>query len=305
MDNKRRGAVSIEYGLLLALVIVLALSGIQYLGSSASSSVSKLGNDWAQTNETPPASAKPKSAEIESSAPFRLPAWLPHAACLVLAIGVLISRVRRERRERCTDANSSGEDAEPVITTRLEAMSGKRQQILRALSGNTQALFGNQLQVRHLMTFRTVTAESSQQVSAIRDLMNEHHVRHVIVSGADQRIRGVVSDRDLSKDDGRKVADIMTGNPVTVKASTPLDSALSLMQQNRVSCLPVVDENERAVGVMTVTDVFMGFQCVLQLMQQIESERQSESPELELECTLRMLRHISGADEEHTSHTGV
>lgn len=53
----------------------------------------------------------------------------------------------------------------------------------------------------------------------------------------------------------KTVADVMTPNPITVSPQTPLKDAIQLLAEHRVSGLPVVDEGEKLVGVLSETDL--------------------------------------------------
>jgi CBS domain-containing membrane protein len=48
--------------------------------------------------------------------------------------------------------------------------------------------------------------------------------------------------------------DIMTKAPVTARLSTPLDEAWRVMRERRIKALPVVDQSQRVVGILTVAD---------------------------------------------------
>ena len=51
------------------------------------------------------------------------------------------------------------------------------------------------------------------------------------------------------------VADIMTLDPVVIRADAPLEEAERLMRDRRISGLPVVDGFQRLVGVISRTDI--------------------------------------------------
>ena len=51
------------------------------------------------------------------------------------------------------------------------------------------------------------------------------------------------------------VADVMTLDPVVVRAEAPLEDAERLLRERHVSGLPVVDDDERLVGVISRTDL--------------------------------------------------
>jgi acetoin utilization protein AcuB len=52
------------------------------------------------------------------------------------------------------------------------------------------------------------------------------------------------------------VKDIMTKDVVTIRADDTIKTAASLMYQNRIGALPVVDEDGRLQGIITESDIF-------------------------------------------------
>ena len=53
----------------------------------------------------------------------------------------------------------------------------------------------------------------------------------------------------------KTVADIMTANPTTVSPQTSLQEAIQILAEQKISGLPVVDENEQLIGVISETDL--------------------------------------------------
>lgn len=53
----------------------------------------------------------------------------------------------------------------------------------------------------------------------------------------------------------RTVGEVMTPNPITVKPDTPLQDAIRLLAENRISGMPVLDDQEKLVGVISDTDL--------------------------------------------------
>jgi CBS domain-containing protein len=51
------------------------------------------------------------------------------------------------------------------------------------------------------------------------------------------------------------VKDIMRTNPITVTPSTPTLEAIDLMRRHRVGSLPVIEESNRLVGIITERDL--------------------------------------------------
>ena len=77
------------------------------------------------------------------------------------------------------------------------------------------------------------------------------------------RLIGIVTDRDLVMKviaEGRDakstlVRDVMTINPVTCRPGNDVDEALILMADHKVRRVPVVDENNRIVGIISQADI--------------------------------------------------
>lgn len=53
----------------------------------------------------------------------------------------------------------------------------------------------------------------------------------------------------------KTVADIMTPNPISVTAKTPLQEAITLLVEKKISGLPVVDEQGKLVGMISESDL--------------------------------------------------
>jgi CBS domain-containing protein len=107
---------------------------------------------------------------------------------------------------------------------------------------------------------RCVTPETP--VSEAAALMASEDVGSLpILEG--ERLTGVVTDRDIvvrgiaeGKDPrGMPVREIATRDPVSVSPEQSLDEALQLMASHQVRRLPVVDEDDRLVGVLAQADV--------------------------------------------------
>lgn len=54
---------------------------------------------------------------------------------------------------------------------------------------------------------------------------------------------------------GKTVADIMTPNPTSVTLKTPLKEAITLIAENKISGLPVLDEQGKLAGIISESDL--------------------------------------------------
>lgn len=53
----------------------------------------------------------------------------------------------------------------------------------------------------------------------------------------------------------KTVADVMSRDPISVRQETPLQEAIKIMAERRISGLPVVDQAGKLVGVISETDL--------------------------------------------------
>lgn len=117
--------------------------------------------------------------------------------------------------------------------------------------------------VGQFMSTDLFTVRLHDLVDLVVCVMDWKHIRHVPVEDDEGHLIGLVSHRDLlhlmaqgvgSKDtEPVAVKEIMTRNPITVTPQTPTLTAIALMRQHHVGCLPVL-ENERLVGIITAYD---------------------------------------------------
>ena len=53
----------------------------------------------------------------------------------------------------------------------------------------------------------------------------------------------------------KKLHQIMARNLITSQAQLPLNEAVLLFYDNNISCLPVIDEQNKAIGIITWRDI--------------------------------------------------
>jgi acetoin utilization protein AcuB len=143
------------------------------------------------------------------------------------------------------------------------------------------------MKVRDLMRQALVTVSPDDSMRAAAETMRVRQVRHLLVTDGEQRLLGIVTDRDLRHAaflpllarhlawDSRRlgaprVRDVMTWAVVTIGPDADLDRAASLMFERRVGSLPVTDEG-RVVGMLTEREIFEALR---------EEDRASVPPEL-------------------------
>lgn len=102
--------------------------------------------------------------------------------------------------------------------------------------------------------------ENDSLVDAARK-MRDLDVGALPICGTDDRLKGMISDRDIAVkavaegvDLTQKVATFAQGKPVTIGADDSVDEALRTMSKHKVRRLPVID-GDRLVGIVSQADV--------------------------------------------------
>ncbi|MFF0562001.1 CBS domain-containing protein [Streptomyces sp. NPDC004266] len=111
------------------------------------------------------------------------------------------------------------------------------------------------MKVGGLMTDGVVSAVPATSFREIAKLLAEHEISGVPVVDDDEHVVGVVSESDLLARHELTARDLMTTPAVTVHAEETVADAARLMVRRGVERLPVVDEEERLVGIVTRRDL--------------------------------------------------
>lgn len=127
--------------------------------------------------------------------------------------------------------------------------------------------------IRNWMTKDVITVTPESSMLKASKLLKEHNIRRLPVVDAQNRVVGIVSDRDI-KDvspskattldmhelyyllSELKIKDIMTAKPTTIGPLDTVETVAMLMEDGGFGGLPVVDENGILVGIITDYDIF-------------------------------------------------
>ncbi|MCX8486299.1 MAG: IMP dehydrogenase [Crocinitomicaceae bacterium] len=108
------------------------------------------------------------------------------------------------------------------------------------------------------MIIDPITLLENALVQDALQLMKENSIGGIPVVNDQKVLKGILTNRDLrfEKHMLRPVAEIMTSeNIITTGETTDLTTAEGILQQNRIEKLPVVDENNRLIGLITYRDI--------------------------------------------------
>src|SRR4051794_21758929 len=115
--------------------------------------------------------------------------------------------------------------------------------------------------VAEAMTSHPVTLTPGATVKQAANTMRENDIGDVLIVDRKGQLQGIVTDRDIAvrvmadgKGGSAKLKDICTPTPVTISPSVGLEQAVELMRDNAIRRLPVVDEEGKPVGVVSLGD---------------------------------------------------
>lgn len=137
----------------------------------------------------------------------------------------------------------------------------------------------NWMKVVDVMTRDPLTVTPSETVGQAEELMATNRIRQLPVV-KDRELVGIITDRDIrsflsgslfSAPEEReealqsKIADVMTTEPLTLSPDDELLTAVEVLIDEKVGGVPVVDEAEGLIGIVTYVDVL---RCFLNRLQE-------------------------------------
>lgn len=158
----------------------------------------------------------------------------------------------------------------PIVSAAMDTVTESRMAIAMAREGGIGVLHKNMsieaqaLKVRKVkraesgMIIDPVTLPLTATVKDAKDNMREFSIGGIPIVDKDHKLLGIVTNRDLrfEKNNARPISEVMTsGDLVTVAEGTSLAQAEDILQQNKIEKLPVVNKDNKLVGLITFRDI--------------------------------------------------
>ena len=109
--------------------------------------------------------------------------------------------------------------------------------------------------------FHVITVRPSATVLEVVGLLEEYNLGAVVVSADGREVSGIVTERDIVRRLLKgtdfltgPVSAIMTTEVQTCAASDTVRSLMTIMTEQRIRHLPVVDDNGRLIGIVSIGD---------------------------------------------------
>lgn len=123
-----------------------------------------------------------------------------------------------------------------------------------------------------VMTERIVSVEMDDKLEVVKEIFDTKRFHHLLVVDEHKRLSGIISDRDLLRalspyvgsaaetardlaTLNKRVHQIMTRHPITLRPQSTIKEAVTLLLAHGISCIPVVDDDLKPVGIATWRDL--------------------------------------------------
>ena len=131
--------------------------------------------------------------------------------------------------------------------------------------------------VSRSMVSQVITIDKDASIFEAQEKMAANKIRHLPIVDDNNRLIGIVTDRDIrsalpyslikhkpSAEERealaqRKVKDIMTRRPKTISPMYTIQDALLMIQKEKVGAFPVVDDEGKLKGILSVRDLLRAF----------------------------------------------
>jgi len=127
--------------------------------------------------------------------------------------------------------------------------------------------------VKEWMQTKVISAGPNMGMLEAHRLMSRNKIRRLPIIGRNDKLIGIVTRSDIRQAEPSeattlnvwemnyllaklKVSDIMTPDPLYVHADDTIKVAATIMHENKIGALPVVDDKDRILGILTESDVF-------------------------------------------------
>src|SRR5690606_19506432 len=158
----------------------------------------------------------------------------------------------------------------PIVSAAMDTVTGADMAIAIAQQGGIGVVHKNmsiEAQAREVRKVKRsesgmiqdpITLIETALVGDALHIMAEHHIGGIPVIDADKKLVGIVTNRDLrfQKDRKKPVSEIMTReNLITAIKGTTLQQAEITLQEYKIEKLPVIDKDNRLIGLITYRDI--------------------------------------------------
>ncbi|MEM7181816.1 MAG: CBS domain-containing protein [Spirochaetota bacterium] len=121
----------------------------------------------------------------------------------------------------------------------------------------------NALLARQIMSHNVLTFVPNVDLATAKELIEKHEIRHVPIVDTESTLIGIASETDILKGILRQekqgkqlvLADCMSRKVLTAKPEAWIQDIARVMVQDRVGCMPVMNDDGKLLGIVTRSDI--------------------------------------------------
>jgi len=137
---------------------------------------------------------------------------------------------------------------------------------------------GSDLKVGDIMTKKVIVIPYGKNMQDVAKLMKKNEIGSIVVVDdmTNKRAKGIITERDIvhnviakGKDPYKTLVEEVMSKPLRViKPDTSIEDAAKAMRENKIKRLPVVDEENELVGIISEGDIAKVFPLVVDLIEE-------------------------------------
>tara|TARA_B100000927_G_scaffold287853_1_gene281432 strand:- start:289 stop:1749 length:1461 start_codon:yes stop_codon:yes gene_type:complete len=157
----------------------------------------------------------------------------------------------------------------PIVSAAMDTVTESNMAIAIAQEGGIGVLHKNMdinsqaIEVRKVkrsesgMILDPITLTTSATVGDAFKVMRENSIGGIPIIDESSNLLGIVTNRDLrfEKDMSLSISNLMTSNNLVTTELNDLDNAEKILKSNKIEKLPVVDSNNKLLGLITFKDI--------------------------------------------------
>ena len=157
----------------------------------------------------------------------------------------------------------------PIVSAAMDTVTESKMAIALARQGGIGVIHKNMsieqqaAEVRKVkraengMIYEPITIRPDQSVGDALRLMRDNHIGGIPVVDTDNRLVGIVTNRDLrfQNDKLRLISEVMTSEGLITINDNATVNVIDVLQENKIEKLPVVDNAGRLIGLVTYRDL--------------------------------------------------
>ncbi|HDD25502.1 MAG TPA: CBS domain-containing protein [Acidilobales archaeon] len=128
------------------------------------------------------------------------------------------------------------------------------------------------IRVEDLMSTPPIVIKRDTTIEEAAKIMGENNIGSLMIVNEEGALEGIVTERDMiyaiaenKVGKGLPIWTIMTENPITIKPKALITEAVKIMRDANIRHLPVVDEGNKPIGMLSLRDIIDAIVTLIQI----------------------------------------